>query len=328
MLDSRKEALSILQHNVGFEVPELWVDYAVHHGFKRVRATMIAACPDCGAGVRRSIGQFIYYSTLLRLVECIGCRLVWANVWLDEDVVTSHFNRAYKDDIYFEEARRAIFRHLTQRIARIAPVRGSVLDIGGAKGHLMHMVAQERPDLRVVVHDLSESATRYAAQRFGISTITGNVLALQREQTQYDVVVLSDVLYYERRIASLWSLLPTLVTKQGTLIIRVPNNVLLIRMSQAISTFFQSRRRRALQTRIRFFNPEHLFVMSRLYLEARLQGLGFGEVQWLPSPLLRSTSHPTNAARMILLHVARFANRVSMRRFVGTPSMIATARHR
>jgi 2-polyprenyl-3-methyl-5-hydroxy-6-metoxy-1,4-benzoquinol methylase len=328
VLDRRGEALSILQHNIGFEVPELWVDYAINHGFKRVRAAKVPVCPDCGADVKRSLGQFVYYSTLRRLVECNRCGLVWTDARLDQEVLAGHFDRAYKDDTYFDVARRPIFQHLTGLVDRLAPIRGNVLDIGGAKGHLMHMVALERPDLRVVVNDLSESATRYATERFGIPTITGDVCALKREGTKYDVVVLSDVLYYEPKIVSLWSLLPKLVTNRGSVIIRVPNKLFLIRAYQAISTLFMSRDRRAMQTEIRFFNPEHVFVLSRRYLETRLRGLGFAEIRWLPSPPLFSTSLPSRAAKVISFHATRFANLVSGRRFVVTPSMIVTATYR
>jgi len=325
--NKREAALSLLQHNVGFDIPELWVDYAIRHGFRRVKATRIVNCPDCGANARRSLGQFIYYSTLLRLVECDACGLAWADARLDPDVLIRHFESAYKDDAYFREARRPIFQHLASLIDRIAPVRGNVLDIGGAKGHLMHMVTLKRPDLRVAVNDISESATKYATEQFGIPTITGDVRVLQRGGTTYDVIILSDVLYYEPDITTMWSLLSRLVAHRGSVIIRVPNRFLLIRASQAISTLFRSTRRRAMQTRIRFFNPEHLFVLSRRYLTTRLQRLGFEEVNCLPSPPLGSTSPLGNAARVISFHAAGLASLVSKRRLVGTPSMILCAKY-
>jgi len=327
MPDKRDAALFVLQHNVGFDVPDLWVDYAIRHGFRRVKASKIVSCPDCGTNARRSLGQFVYYSTLLRLVECAACGLVWADARLDPDVLRGHFERAYKDDTYFLKARHPIFQHLAGLIDRIAPVRGNVLDIGGAKGHLMYLVALRRPDLRVTVIDISQSATIYATQQLGIPTITGDVCDLQREGATYEVIVLSDVLYYVPNIATTWSLLSKLVAHGGSVIIRVPNRFLLIRASQAISTLFRSSRRRAMQTRIRFFNPEHLLVLSRRYLTTRLRHLGFGEVTCLPSPSLASTSSLANAARVTAFHAAGLASLVSGRRVVGTPSMILCARH-
>ena len=106
------------------------------------------------------------------MLECEACGLAWFDARLDPDVLIGHFERAYKDDAYFLEARRPISQQLASLIDRIAPVRGNVLDIGGAKGHLMHMVALRRPDLRVAVNDISESATKYAAEALGTPTIT------------------------------------------------------------------------------------------------------------------------------------------------------------
>ena len=75
MSNDRASALAVLRHNVGFDVPELWVDYAIRHGFRQVKAVTVGRCPDCGGQPKRSLGQFVYYSTLVRLVECGACGL-------------------------------------------------------------------------------------------------------------------------------------------------------------------------------------------------------------------------------------------------------------
>ena len=134
------------------------------------------------------------------------------------------------------------------------------------------------------------------------------------------------MLYYEPNIAAMWSLLSKLIAHRGSVIIRVPNKFLLIRASQAMSKLFRSSRRRAMQTRIRFFNPEHLFVLSRRYLTTRLKRLGFAEVDCLPSPPLGSTSSLGSAARAMSFLAAELTSLVSGRRLVGTPSMIFCAR--
>jgi 2-polyprenyl-3-methyl-5-hydroxy-6-metoxy-1,4-benzoquinol methylase len=325
--DDRASALSVLRHNVGFDVPELWVDYALRHGFRRVKATNVVRCPDCGGQSKRSIGQFVYYSTLVRLVECDTCGLVWADTRLDPSVLMEHFEGAYKDDEYFLQARRAIFDQLAGLIDRIAPVRGRVLDVGGAKGHLMHTVSARRPDLTVVMNDVSESATRYATEHFGIPTITGDVRALCGDETKYDVVVLSDVLYYEPNIAEMWSVLPRLTAGHGSVLIRVPNKVHLLRTTQSLRNLLTSKRQRATQANIRFFNPEHLLLLSRRYLQRRLQRLGFVDIQCLPSPLLRSSARVPNALGQIAFQAARLANVVSGGHLVATPSMVLCARY-
>lgn len=77
-----------------------------------------------------------------------------------------------------------------------------VLDIGGAKGHLLTALRVRRPDLRLVLNDLSEDACNYAAQNYGLNTVCGDVKALRMSSTRYDVIIMSDVIYYEPDILS------------------------------------------------------------------------------------------------------------------------------
>ena len=311
----------ILHHNVGFEAPELWVDYALRHGFKRVTARKIPNCPDCGGNSKHRLGQYVYYSTLIHLEECDLCGLVWADAHLDPGVVRAHFEKAYKDDTYFAERRRQVFRHLTSLIDRCAPPGGRVIDVGGAKGHLRRPLALTRPDLHLVVHDISEAATKYVGERFRIPTICGDIRALQSRQVKYDVVVLSDVLYYEPHLATFWLLLPQLLSENGSVIIRVPNRLLCIRAGQQLAHFVRSTGR-VLQDRVRFFNPEHIYILSRRYLTSRLTQLGFGHVRAFPSPLLSSDSPIGNSARWAFFHATTLLGVLSGGRLVLSPDMI------
>src|SRR5665213_3383537 len=129
------QILSILAHNTGFDEPALWVAYAQSHGCRAVTAHAAPVCPDCfGASRERTWGQYVYFSTLIQLLECTRCGLVWANAHIDPTVIKEHFERTYKDDSYFRVARGPIFAHLAAVIDTAAPPDASVLDIGGARG--------------------------------------------------------------------------------------------------------------------------------------------------------------------------------------------------
>src|SRR4051812_32616091 len=171
---SRDKALSILRTNLGFGNPDDWVDYAMQYDFKQVSATPITTCPDCGSSPRGDLGQYVYYSTLIRLLRCRSCDLIWADAHIDPDVVRAHFEVTYKDRDYFLRSRAEIFGQLVGEISRLTPQGGGVLDIGGAQGDLMHLLRAERPDITPVVHDLSPSAVRYATEHFGLETICGD----------------------------------------------------------------------------------------------------------------------------------------------------------
>jgi 2-polyprenyl-3-methyl-5-hydroxy-6-metoxy-1,4-benzoquinol methylase len=250
--------------------------------------------------------------------------LIWADARIDQDVVGRHFEGAYKDETYFQESRKAIFDHLAAVIDKHAGTGARVLDVGGAKGHLMHRVLLRRPDLHVTVHDISLSATTWAEDNFGFDTICGNVQALEAHEQTYDVIVLSDVLYYEPDLLLLWSTLQRLLAPGGSIVIRVPNKLAPIRIGQLMVNAFSTARARILQDRVLYFNPEHIYIFSRRFLENRLRRLGCAEVRALPSPLLSSSIW--GIARVLYFRLASALNLVSGRQLVLTPSMVLVGR--
>jgi len=298
------------------------MEYAQRHGFAPVNALTVPCCPDCSARSGPRIwGQYIYYSTLIRLRECERCGLIWADARIDPDIVRRHFERTYKDDEYFRIARKAIFEHLSSTIARLAPRGARVLDVGGARGDLMATLVARRPDLDATVHDISSIATASAAARFGFATLTGDVSVLVGHQQHYDVVVLSDVLYYEPNLTQVWQVLPRLLHPGGSLVLRLPNKALLIRLGGIWTEIAHSRRKRLLQDRIHFYNPEHIFLFRRRYLRRRLTDVGFARVRFMPSPPL-ATRHPLGVAPVLL---GKIISRASFLALTLTPSMLVTA---
>lgn len=268
--------LEILRENVGFTEPERWLSIAAAQQFQRVRACALAACPDCDGPFGDPIGQYVYYSTLMRLRPCRACGLITSDVRLDTAVLFGHFQRQYKDETYFVEARAAIFAHLADRIARVLPTGGRVLDIGGAKGHLMAALQTRRPDAGITVNDLSPDACRHAAEVYGFHVVSGEPTTVQG---RYDVVVVSDALYYVAPLRETWDALARVVLPGGTLLLRLPNKAALIRAAGWAT-------RDPLRLTIQGFNPEHLHLFTRPYLRRRLTGLGFTHVRVLGSPAL------------------------------------------
>src|SRR5687768_12471116 len=93
---------SILERQ-GFD-PELWMDYAESHGFRRESAVRLVACPECNGVNKRVVGQFVYYSHLVKLLGC-ECGLYYTDVRFDGTVTDRHFDVAYKDEEYFSSRR-------------------------------------------------------------------------------------------------------------------------------------------------------------------------------------------------------------------------------
>lgn len=323
MSESDDRYRAILAHNVGFDQPEQWLEYARTHGFREVDAVPVPRCPDCGGEpCRRSWGQYVYYSTLIRLKECAACGLVWADAHIAPEVVRQHFEQAYKDDDYFRNRRRPIFEHLATVIDRLAPRGARVLDIGGARGDLMAVLVRRRPDVVPTMNDLSAAATEYAARRYGFETVTGGVDALARHDGRYAVVVMSDVLYYEPALPALWSEVARLLEPTGAVVIRVPNKHLLIRLGLWKDRLVRRFRRGVLQDHVPFFNPEHIYILRPGYLRRRLHGLGFQGVRALPSPPLADERWAGRALGAAAFRLAALANWMTGHRVVLTPGML------
>lgn len=315
-----ESVIEILKSNVGFDHPEKWVDYAAKKNFKFVPAKQIPRCPDCGSEPRGALGQYVYYSTLLRLKVCSNCDLIWSDAAIDPAVINAHFEFSYKDETYFEERRRDIFQHLAGIIAARSPQSGSVLDIGGGMGHLMDAVRSIRKDLQLVVQDVSAHSIEYAKNRFSLETLCGTMTQIGTDR-KYDVVVLSDSLYYEDGLNQFWQLLPSILKPGGAVIIRVPNKLLWIRLSSAFHALFSSPTRDT----IRFFNPEHKYILSRKYLRRRMEGIGF-EVESIPSPSLIPKAPVHKIAGRTTYFLSVLLNKIAG--FVMTPSMVIVARSR
>ena len=241
---------------------------------------------------------------------------------IDPAVTREHFERTYKDDSYFKVSRRPIFAHLVEVINAAAPARASILDIGGARGDLMATVLARRPDVEATVQDLSKVATDVAASAHGFVTITGDAAALASHRKQYDVVVLSDVLYYEPHLTVLWSALSRLVRPGGTIVIRVPNKALLVQLGQLWRRLIHSRARRDEQDSVSFYNPEHIFLFRRGYLRRRLKSVGFNRVRFIPSPVLSSATRLGGP----MFAMAKMLNWMTFGGVVASPAMIVVAK--
>jgi 2-polyprenyl-3-methyl-5-hydroxy-6-metoxy-1,4-benzoquinol methylase len=276
--------LEVLRSNKGFERRDVWVQYAIDHRFVHVDAHEVATCPNCGSASSAVVGQMVYYSTLLKLRLCSRCHLAYVDVRIDPAVLQQHFESAYKDENYFRTKRDRIFDQLARQADVNTRANGLVLDVGGAKGHLMAKLQTRRPDLVLTVNDLSSDACEYAAREYGLRTLVGGVTVLEQLSSRFDTVVMSDVIYYEPEIKRLFEVMPQLVVPGGTLIIRVPNKLWLIRAVQIWKRIKSKDREK--QTSISFFNPEHLYIFSQRFLVRRLSALGFTNVRVLPSRML------------------------------------------
>ncbi len=324
MKEQAARMLKILHFNKGFDNPEKWVHYAISNHFEKVNAIKLNSCPDCGSETSILRGQFIYYSSLARLQECSRCGIIFSDIRIAPEIIQYHFEQSYKDEAYFLQKRSRIFRQITNLVALNIKHGGNVLDIGGAKGHLLSMLQKERPDLKYVLNDLSKDACDFAKKEYGFDTIEGGINELERVTNKFDYIILSDVIYYENEIKKLWDVLPNLMSDRGTLIIRIPNKIRIIIFWQFIKNLITNKEKLDKQDKIKFFNPEHLFIFSCMYLKRRLKNIGFNQVDIIPSELLRNSENKNHIP--FYYYLSKLIGFISFARIIITPSLLVVAK--
>jgi len=309
----------------GFADPEEWLRYARKHNFQKVSSIKLSFCPDCGCAKKKKIGQYVYYSTFIKLQLCQNCKLAYSDRRINNEVTKKHFEVAYKDEDYFQDARRDIFNQTVELISMVAPANGSVLDIGAAKGHMMGILKRSRPDLDITINDISRLACDSANRIYNFKTICAPISSLQEVKTKFDVIVLVDIIYYEMEIKKLWELLRRLLKKDGYLIIRNPNRYGLIKYSQLLMRVLSLLKKNSHVDKISFFNPEHIYLFSRRYFYNRLKGMGFSNIKFNPSKLLLSGDGKKGFYDTFYL-IAKLIQIVTIGKIIITPSLIITAK--
>ena len=265
--DSNSEILEILNFNQGFTDPVHWIDYARENGFAKVRARLIPACPDCGSDDNFIIGQYIYYSQLIRLKRCQRCDLRFSDVLIDKSTIKEHFEHTYKDETYFESERRSIFEHLARLICKRLPPGTTIMDAGGALGHLAHIIQNRDTGYDICVSDISQTACDYANKKFGLSAFCCTIEGLSRLQKQFDALLLVDVLYYVGDICQAWQSISETIKPGGYCVIRFPNKLW---RTDLVQWLRKLRPRKHPETSVHGINCEQVLFFSRKYLRQRM----------------------------------------------------------
>lgn len=318
------ELLTLLRSNNHFEHPELWLDFARENAFREVSSTRRLACPDCGSTNFTPIGQYIYYSSLIRLQRCGACDLVFSDVLLAPEVIAQHFDAAYKDESYFLKQRQGIFREIAELVATLLPQGGSVLDVGGAKGHLADEIRKLRPDAKIVVNDISQTSCTHAQMQLGFETICGDLAVLSARTERFDVVMGIDVAYYEPQLQTAWHTFAALTAPGGSLLLRIPNRLTWIRAIDACALPFGATRQ--LTSRVPLFNTEHIYIFSRRYLRRALGSRGFTNIEHRPSAFLASDGVSGLRRRMLYLAICGIAAATRSRILLSSSQLVIAKR--
>ncbi|HET6796325.1 MAG TPA: class I SAM-dependent methyltransferase [Gemmatimonadales bacterium] len=223
------------------------------------------ACFICGSrdsvpAFRPDVRRWGYGGEFL-LRRCSGCGLVFNAPRLPPD----ELNRLYGPNYYFfhRSAHREMARiqqAYLRTMAHLPVARGSLLEVGSAKGYLLALLQDLGWDVSGV--ELAESAAAYSRQQFGLEIFSGTLEEFRdRDARKFDVVLALDVIEHVPDQPSFWQALHDLTHPGSWLIIDTPN--------------VGGRNVPIVGDRWRGFNPFHIYLFDAETLQRSVTQAGF-----------------------------------------------------
>jgi 2-polyprenyl-3-methyl-5-hydroxy-6-metoxy-1,4-benzoquinol methylase len=128
-----------------------------------------------------------------RIVQCLGCGLVFTNPMIAADEVLSLYSQV-EDKTYLDnvDARIETFRYNLRAITEYLPPSGRLLEIGSYCGVFLKLALERGYDVLGV--EPSVWASSYARDVLGVPTLTGGIADLPKDTEPFDVVCSWDVL--------------------------------------------------------------------------------------------------------------------------------------
>lgn len=193
------------------------------------------------------------------MVRCDGCGLVQVHPLPTTEAVRAHYNdgRSSVPRYYLaaDAADRRTFDAILDRIERLRPTRGQLLDVGPNVGTALAAAVARGWHARGV--EINEDAARYSREQRGLDVVTGSLESVALGARSFDVVLMLDVIEHLLDPPSAVRRVHGLLRPGGLVVISTPD---IARMA----------------TRLLQVKPaEHLFYFSAETLGRLLREAGF-----------------------------------------------------
>jgi 2-polyprenyl-3-methyl-5-hydroxy-6-metoxy-1,4-benzoquinol methylase len=190
-------------------------------------------CPACNHSSFTQLytcKDFVASGELFELVRCGSCRLVFTNPRPD----TKSIGRYYQTENYVSHAgsKKGLI-YLIYDVVRNISLRkkkevieqynagGRLLDVGCGLGYFLNHMVKGGWDAKGL--DVSEEARNFVSESFGLNVLPEEELD-NLPAASYDVITMWHVLEHVHLLQARVKLLKTLLKKDGTLFIAVPNS--------------------------------------------------------------------------------------------------------
>ena len=177
----------------------------------------VLACDLCG-GVAFSV-----VDADVDVVQCQSCEFRFVTPRPTQTEIARAYSapNQYDSWIAVDAARQALWQRRWSRVRGLKPT-GRLLDVGAGLGTFVDLARQD--GWTVDGTEVSETAVRYAQERYGISLRLGQLAAVELGTATYDIVTLWHVLEHVPSPASTLANCYELLVPGGLLIMAMPND--------------------------------------------------------------------------------------------------------
>jgi 2-polyprenyl-3-methyl-5-hydroxy-6-metoxy-1,4-benzoquinol methylase len=179
------------------------------------------ACNLCGGRDTKPFTRRQGYD----VVACAGCGLVYVNPRPDERSLHAHYNSEGSSRVQYyldaEPADRRSFGALLDRLERVVPAKGALLDVGPNVGTCLAL-ARER-GWETCGIELNAAAARHCREARGLDVRTGGLGPGAFAEASFDAVVLADVIEHLRDPLDALRLVRALLRPGGAVALSTPD---------------------------------------------------------------------------------------------------------
>ena len=177
----------------------------------------VSICDLCGCR------DFAIVDAAADIVECPSCTFRIVNPRPTQAEIAHAYSapNQYDSWIAFDAARRALWERRWSRVRGRRPA-GRLLDVGAGLGTFIALAQQD--GWQVDGTEVSESAARYASERYRLDLRLGQVESMDLESGAYDVITLWHVLEHVPEPSATLARCRDLLVPGGLLIMAMPND--------------------------------------------------------------------------------------------------------
>lgn len=195
-----------------------------------------------------------------QIVRCLKCGLIYANPRRTAREIISNYRQMTDERYLAEEKGRRISASATLgMLARLAPKKGRLLDIGCAAGFLLDEAKKDTWEAYGL--ELSGWAASHAQEKFGLNVTTVPLHKANFARNFFDCVVMKDVIEHLTNPKDVLISIRDILKPEGILCITTPN--------------ITSLPSKILRAKWWGINQFHLYYFSRASLKEMLSAAGF-----------------------------------------------------